>query len=170
MSDQAVREIRAQTDKMLWEVGNVLDCLRDSQWDAYYCGMPAWKHAYHMLHSLDQWFVNPARYADPDFHAPNLNNLDEPCLETLDYPQLCAYLAQIRAKLEGYLSALTDDQLLEAPPDCPYSRLTLILGQYRHLNCHLGMLMGFLIRDTGEWPYVLGLTRPIPDGPYDKYF
>ncbi len=46
--------IREQTRRALWEVGNVVDCIPESMWDAPYCGMLLYKHVYHMLHSLDQ--------------------------------------------------------------------------------------------------------------------
>lgn len=65
---------------------------------------------------------------------------------------------------------MTDEQLLEFPPDCEYSRFTLILAQFRHLHTHMGMLMGFVIDDTGLWPRALGLEKPFPEGDYEKYF
>jgi hypothetical protein len=34
----------------------------------------------------------------------------------------------------------------------------------------MGMIMGFIIADTGKWPRVVGLTHDIPTGEYDKYF
>jgi hypothetical protein len=27
--------------------------------DFILCDLPVWKHVYHMLHSCDQWFINP---------------------------------------------------------------------------------------------------------------
>lgn len=33
-----------------------------------------------------------------------------------------------------------------------------------------GMLMGFIIEDTGMWPKALGLERPIPDGGFNTFF
>jgi hypothetical protein len=34
----------------------------------------------------------------------------------------------------------------------------------------MGMIMGFIIEDTGNWPRVLGLERQIPSEPYNKFF
>lgn len=68
--------IAAQTERALWEVKNVIDCIPDALWDRIYCDMPLWKHVYHTLHSLDQWFINPMVYAQPPFHCPALNDLD----------------------------------------------------------------------------------------------
>lgn len=49
--------ISDQTQRMLWEVNNVIDCVPNSLWNKEYCDMPLWKHIYHMLHSLDLWFI-----------------------------------------------------------------------------------------------------------------
>lgn len=51
--------LQDQTARALWEVKNVIDCVPDSLWNNLYCGMPCWKHIYHMLHSLDVWMINP---------------------------------------------------------------------------------------------------------------
>ena len=52
--------------------------LQTCDMDLILCDMPIWKHAYHMLHSCDQWFINPKHYVEPDFHVPYLNSLDIP--------------------------------------------------------------------------------------------
>ena len=51
--------IRDQTERALWEVKNVIDCVPDALWDRLCCDVPLWQHIYHMLHSLDLWLVNP---------------------------------------------------------------------------------------------------------------
>ena len=66
----------------------------------------------------------------------------------------------IEEKIKTYLTELTDAQLLEYPSDCDYCRFTLILAQFRHLHSHMGMIMGFIIDDTGLWPRVLGWKTP----------
>ena len=76
----------------------------------------------------------------------------------------------IERKLARYLEELTDRQLPDCPEGCEYTRFTLILAQFRHLHSHMGMIMGFLIADTGKWPRVLGLEGAFPDGEYDKFF
>ena len=66
--------ITDQTERALWEVKNVIDCVPDEYWDKEYCGMPVWKHIYHMLHSLDLWFINPRDkdFKEPSIHVENL--------------------------------------------------------------------------------------------------
>lgn len=166
-----VEIIKEQTERALWEVKNVIDCVPDGLWDKEYCQMPCWKHIYHMLHSLDLWYINPRdrNFQEPEIHEKDLNNLDVISQKSLSREEIDDYYFFIEKKIKTYLLHLTDNQLLEYPADCEYSRFTLILAQFRHLHSHMGMLMGFIIDDTGLWPRVLGLEQPFPENGYDKY-
>lgn len=163
--------IRDQTDKAVWEVQNVIDCIPDELWNKLYCEMPLWKHVYHMLHSLDLWYINPndPNYSEPNFHIKNLNNLDVVTEGVLTREQINNYFISIKSKLHDYLCNLDDTQLLEYPDSCEYTKFTLIIAQFRHLHSHMGMIMGFIIEATGQWPTVLGLKSPIPNGKYNKF-
>lgn len=160
-----------QTRRALWEVGNVIDCVDDLDWNSEYCEMPLWKHIYHTLHSLDLWYINPRdpHFQEPLFHVDQLNNLDVVTGKQLTRAQLNEYFASIREKVLTYAASLTDTELLERPEACEYTRFTLILAQFRHLHTHMGMLMGFIIDDHGLWPRVIGLEGTIPQGSYDKF-
>lgn len=162
--------IEEQTNRALWEVKNVIDCVPDELWEKKYCEMPCWKHIYHMLHSLDLWYINPRdkNFQEPAIHENDLNNLDVFSNKSLLREEIESYFICIEKK-KKYISELTDEQLLEYPADCEYCKFTLILAQFRHLHSHMGMIMGFIIDDTGLWPKVLGLENPIPKGDYDKY-
>lgn len=165
--------IKDQTERALWEVKNVIDCIPDSLWNKHYCGMPTWKHVYHMLHSLDLWFINPRdkAFTEPPFHVRDLNNLDVPSEKELTRDDLVIYCSSIKEKILNYLRTIQEDSLLQQPADCEYARFTLILAQHRHLHSHMGMIMGFIINATGLWPRVVGLEQNIPaDETYDKYF
>lgn len=166
-----VEVIKDLTDRAIWEVQNVIDCVPDDMWDRLYCNMPLWKHIYHMLHSLDTWYINPRdpQYRQPSIHEDGLDNLDFVSAKALSRNEINAYFADIKVKIGGYLEGLKDEALLEYPINCPYTRFTLILGQFRHLHSHMGMIMGFIIEATGNWPRVLGLEHPIPEGGYDKF-
>lgn len=169
--DTYTKVIRNQTDKAVWEVQNVIDCIPDDMWDRLYCEMPLWKHVYHMLHSLDLWYINPSdpNYCEPSFHTENLNNLDVVTQVTLTREQINKYFIGIKLRLCDYLENLNDSQLLEYPESCEYTRFTLIMAQFRHLHSHMGMLMGFIIEATGQWPTVLGLKNDIPEGKYNRF-
>ena len=151
------------TGRAFWEVQNVIACIPDELWEKNYCEMPLWKHVYHTLHSLDCWYINPFRYEEPAFHTPGLNNLNVPSDDLLTRETLEEYFKTIRKKIKEYHAALTEEELLICPEGSPYTRFALILGQYRHLHTHLGILMGFIIAETGKWPYVLGLTHEFPE-------
>lgn len=164
--------IRDQTERALWEVQNVMDCIPDDLWNRQYCHMPMWKHVYHMLHSLDLWFINPRDkdFREPLFHVRDLNSLDIPSGKELTREELTGYYASIKTKIFSYLQDLHPEDLLQRPSGCEYTRFTLILAQHRHLHSHMGMIMGFIIDDTGLWPRVIGLEQDIPvGGAFDKY-
>jgi len=133
--------------------------------------MPTWKHVYHMLHSLDLWFMNPRDkdYQEPPFHIPDLNNLDVPSEKGLARAELTGYYAEVQIKILQYLQGLQDQDLIEKPPGCEYTRFTLILAQIRHLHTHMGMIMGFIVEATGLWPLVVGLEGSLPTGSAISY-
>ena len=156
--------INDQTNRALWEVNNIIYCVPDTLWERCYCDMPLWKHVYHMLHSLDQWYINPRVYTQPSFHTENLNNLDVCTSKTLTREEINDYFLSVNNKIIEYTDSLTDDMLLNKPEGCEWTRFTLILAQHRHLHTHMGMIMGFIVEATGMWPQVVGLEHPIPDG------
>lgn len=166
-----VEIIKDLTDRAIWEVQNVIDCVPEEMWGRHYCNMPLWKHIYHMLHSLDTWYINPRdkEYEQPSIHEEGLDNLDFISVKTLNREDINEYFTDIKIKINTYLKELKDEELLDYPTDCPFTKFTLILGQFRHLHSHMGMIMGFIIEATGNWPRVLGLENPIPEGEYEKF-
>jgi hypothetical protein len=136
---------------------NVRDCLLTCDVDAVFFNVPIWKHAYHMLHSLDRWFINPTQYDEPPFHQPELNNIDiAPDVFTLSKDDLLNYFENIKTKLSHYLESLDDEKLLQVPDGCQSDRMTLILSQLRHLYAHIGNINAVTIVATGKWPFVAG--------------
>ena len=164
--------IQDLTDRALWEVKNIIDCVPDDLWDKCYCDMPMWKHIYHLLHSLDLWFINPRdiNFIEPSIHEKDLNNLNVFTDKKLSRDEINQYLTRISTKIKDYLLAISDEELLLRPDSCEYTRFTLILAQYRHLHSHMGIIMGFIIEDTGMWPRVVGLEHPIPVEPFNKFY
>lgn len=162
--------IKDQTLRTLWSLNNVIDSIPDSYWEKEYYEMPLWKHVYHTLHSLDKWYINPLVYDEPAFHSENLNDLDVKTDGFLSRELIKQYYIQIKDKILSYLDGINDDKLLETPEKCPYTRFHLILAQHRHLDMHIGMIMGYIIGGEGLWPRVLGLQTDIPEGEYTKYF
>lgn len=155
MQNELIGNIRKQTEVMFT---NAEIMLKTCNLAYILCDMPIWKHVYHMLHSCDQWFINPNDYTEPDFHVPNLNSLDIPSEKTLSRDQLAAYLASVKEKIMAYIDSLTDEKLYEVPSGCVSNRLGLILSQYRHFYAHLGNINATTIVETNQWPRVIGTS------------
>ena len=153
---QLVDTIIKQTEIMFY---NMNTTLQTCSLNANVCEMPIWKHLYHTLHSLDRWFINPESYSEPSFHEENLNSLDIISDRILTKEVLVSYFEGIKVKINKYLSELTDDMLYEKPQRCECTRLALVLGQYRHLMCHIGIINCSTINETGKWPKVVGLDK-----------
>ena len=162
--------IKDQTKRALWSINNVIDSVPDKYWDIKYCEMPLWKHIYHTLHSLDMWYINPRMYSEPLFHIKNLNNLDIETDKLLSRIELKQYYQLIEIKINQYLEWITDDLLLTKPENCEWTRFELIIAQHRHLHSHMGILIGFIIAETGLWSRVIGLEDDIPIADYSLYF
>ena len=119
--------------------------------------VPIWKHVYHMLHSLDKWFINPNCYEEPSFHESNMNNIDVKHDGELSREQLQEYFDGICKKIRVYMGTMNDEMLKGKPEGCEYTRLALIMGQFRHLYSHLGNVNATTIIAEGRWPRVMGL-------------
>ena len=149
--------IAEMTVRALWELQNLLDCIPDALWDRCYGGAPLWQHVYHTLHELDQWFINPrdTDFVEPPIHTPHLQELHIYPAVRLDRLAIDDYFYTIKAKLSIYLTSLHDEDLLQRPDNCEWTRFTLILSQYRHLYRYMGMMMGFIEAETGLCPRTL---------------
>lgn len=155
MNDVLIHTIIEHTKVMFY---NFSITLKTCDMDTILCDMPIWKHVYHTLHSLDQWYINPEVYTEPDFHEPNLNSLDDyDNKKVLSRELLIDYFESIQEKIMEYLSSLSDADLYEKPDGCAYNRLSLILGQFRHFHCHMGNINATTIYNTNQWPRVAGM-------------
>lgn len=126
--------------------------------DFILCDMPIWKQVYHMLHSCDQWYINPNEYTEPPLREENLNSLDIRSEKKLSREEQLQYLESVRIKIMNYLDKLTDKMLYDIPSGCKSSRLSLILSQIRHFYAHLGNINASTIIETGKWPRVIGTS------------
>lgn len=143
-----------QSTKLLFL--NFETTLKTCDMDYILCGMPVWKHCYHTLHSLDQWYINPYDYTEPPFHEDKLDSLDFLGEKILTREELTEHFKTIQNKIIGYLDSLNDEDLYEIPKDCKYNRLEHVLGQFRHFYCHMGNINATTIAATNQWPRVVG--------------
>ena len=116
-----------------------------------------------MLHSADKWFINPFAYKEPSFHEEGMDDPEKPCSVTLSDEELLEYLDGIEKKTYEYLDSLTDDMLYEKPEQCRYTRLELVLRQFRHLSFHTGMLNGQTALASGQFPMWVSETEKYVD-------
>lgn len=166
-------DIRYLTNRALWETENLIKCIPDKLWNKQYDMLPMWKYVYHMLYSMDRWYINPydSTYQPPDFHTDTLADLNAVnCDRDLSRTEIEDYFYRIKAKIEKYIHSLTDNVLSMLPEGCEISRFRLILGQFRHWHRHMGIVYGFLIQDTGKWPYVLNMNGAYPDSPMPNFY
>lgn len=161
MKNSLVNMIALQTNVLFQNIQITLDEITDMQLIPELSDMPLWKHVYHMLHSLDQWYINPNRYEEPDFHVDNLNSLFKSSEKILTKEELQKYFNSVKNKIQSYLATLTDADLEYNPEEYKFSRLVLILGQFRHASYHMGMIHSFIRSKSGKWPTFMGLSQSI---------
>ncbi|WP_026656394.1 MULTISPECIES: hypothetical protein [Butyrivibrio] len=142
---------------------NIRTSIRTYDRDALCCGAPCWRWAYHALHSADKWFINPFVYEEPIFHENGMDNPENPTSVILSDAQLLSYLDLIEKKTMNYLDSLTDNMLYEKPENCIYTRMELVLRQYRHLSFHTGMLNGQTAVATDKFPIWISETDQFVD-------
>jgi hypothetical protein len=155
MESELINALKQNT-KILFINANIM--LQTCNLDFILCDMPIWKHVYHMLHSCDQWYINPNEYTEPNFHEPNLNSLDITSEKSLSRDELLQYLSSVQEKIMNYLDTLTDEMLYDIPAGCKSNRLGLILSQFRHFYAHLGNINATTIMETNQWPRVIGTS------------
>ena len=135
--------------------------------DAVCYGAPCWRWVYHALHSADKWFIDPFDYEEPEFHEEGMDDPEKPCSTVLTDEQLLAYLDMVEKKTYDYLDSLTDDMLCGKPDGCRYTRLELVLRQFRHISFHTGVLNGQTMLSTGKFPMWVSETgKYVDDGEY----
>lgn len=166
-------DIRFLTYRALWETENLMKCIPDELWNKRYDGIPMWKYLYHTLYSMDRWYMNPCdpAYENPEFHTETLADLNiMPKDEALEKDQLEDYFYRIKDKITEYIGNLKDEELSSNPDNCNMSRFCLILGQFRHWHRHMGIIYGFIVEDTGKWPYVLNMEGKYQEKAMPNFF
>ena len=144
---------------------NIKTSIKTYDRDALCCGAPCWRWVDHALHSADKWFINPFLYTEPDFHEEGMDDPDKSCSTILSDEMLLEYLDSIEKKTLEYLDSITDKMLYEKPEHCRYTRMELVLRQFRHISFHTGMLNGQTALSVGEFPmWVSEVGKYVDDG------
>lgn len=149
---------------------NLETAIRTYDRNALVCGAPAWRYVYHTIHSADKWFFNPFVYEEPEFYEIGMDNPDNPCSVEFSDAELLEYLYRVKQKTIDYIDSVTDEMLNECSEKCEFTRLELVLMQFRHISVHIGMLNGQTIERTGRFPLYVGADSlyRLDKGLYDE--
>ena len=124
---------------------------------------------FHMIHSTDRYFINPFDYDySPAYELIGIDENYSIISESREgyipddgfvvpRQKLLSYMDYVRDKVNAYLDKLTDEDLSKKPENCPYTRMHMILAQYRHAMFHCGMSELATFDADGEWLEYTGI-------------
>ncbi len=162
MDESLIVIINSQSTQLFQNIESLFDYVDDQLLTKKNCKWPLWRQLYHMLHSMDQWFINPFKYTNHGTDGFKIAALDtELDINALKKVELLEYYRQIKEKVSNYLKNLKVSELTEPPEDCKFTRFDLILGQFRHIMFHIGMIHGCILMENAEIPNYVGLSDPI---------
>jgi uncharacterized damage-inducible protein DinB len=147
-----MKEILTQTKILLSNIETTLNGIEENYFnDKSVFHWTIGEQMYHLLSSLDKWFMNPAAESNKEsnIYTPNEDDLSKDCLIN--------YFSAIKKKIYNYLENLSDNELNEKPEECPYIRLELVMGQLRHAMYHIGFLHACIRIKFGSAPKYIGL-------------
>ena len=67
------------------------------------------------------------------------------------------YAVSVAQKIRIYLAKLSDKMLSEKLDGCEFTRLELLLGQFRHVMCHAGISSAINAQNGNGWLKYFGL-------------
>lgn len=164
--DEITRQIKNQTEINFI---NIRDQIEVAELEAVFDGVNGSRYIFHNLHSMDRFFINPMSYVyegEKLFDIPE--NLSVIATEREGYvadtsivisrEKLLEYFEYVKNKIEKYFGELTGDQLLQKPEGCEYTRLELILGQFRHQMWHVGLSSAITFENKKIWNKFSGMN------------
>ena len=164
--DELIRQIKNQTEINFI---NIKDQIEAADLEAIFDGVNGSRYIFHNLHSMDRFFINPVTYVyegEKLFGIPE--NLSVISTEREGYvadtsiviprEKLLAYFDFVKNKIEKYFDELTAQALLQKPEGCEYTRLELILGQFRHQMWHVGLSSAITFEGKKIWNEFTGLN------------
>ena len=164
--DEIIRQIKDQTEINFI---NIRDQIEVAELEAVFDGVNGSRYIFHYLHSMDRFFINPVSYVyegEKLFGIPeNLSVISseregyvEDTSIVISRDKLLAYFEYIKNKIEGYFEGLTSEELIQKPEGNEYTRLELILGQFRHQLWHVGLSSAITFEGKKIWNEFTGLN------------
>ena len=164
--DEIIRQIKNQTEINFI---NIRDQIEVAELESVFDGVNGSRYIFHNLHSMDRFFINPVNY---EYEGEKLFGISEnlSVISTaregyvedtsivISREKLLAYFEYVKSKIEKYFDQLTGDQLLQKPEGCEYTRLELILGQFRHQMWHVGLFSAITFEGKKIWNEFTGLS------------
>jgi hypothetical protein len=144
---------------MFKNVKETLEIVPSSKFNDLTCGQPYWRHFYHLIHSIDQWFVDPNNYVEPMFSEKGLNKLEGKPQKKLSKTLLMKYFKIVENKIIKYIGTLDDSVLSKKAKNSKFAKLEYIIGQNRHVLYHVGFIHACVKKETGIWPEYFGLNN-----------
>lgn len=166
MSENLLSKIIAEQTEILLK--NINSVVQSANLEAEFDGLNASRFIFHTLHSLDKWFVNPEEYKYDENSsggvAENLSvissyrqGFDAAPGVVISRENLEKYAVSVAQKIRIYLAKLSDKMLSEKLDGCEFTRLELILGQFRHVMCHAGISSAINAQNGNGWLKYFGL-------------
>ena len=164
--DEIIRQIKDQTEINFI---NIRDQIEVAELEFVFDGVNGSRYIFHYLHSMDRFFINPVSYVyegEKLFGIPeNLSVISseregyvEDTSIVISRDKLFAYFEYIKNKIEVYFDGLTSEELLQKPEGNEYTRLELILGQFRHQLWHVGLSSAITFEGKKIWNEFTGLN------------
>lgn len=148
---------------------NIEDQIRVADLEKVFDGVNGSRYIFHNLHSMDRFFINPIDYVyegEKLFGIPE--NLSVIATDREGYvddisiviprEKLLAYFEYVKNKIEAYFESLPAEALLQKPEGCEYTRLELILAQFRHQMWHVGLSSAITFEGKNIWNKFTGLS------------
>jgi hypothetical protein len=157
--------LKRQSAQIFTNIEYLFDDIDDALMGKTIGGFPFWKQVYHMLHSMDKNFMDPAGFTEPDIHSKNLDIIFMDTGRTLSRQALLEYYGKVKSKTMNYLDSLDDAALEETVSfrDLRLTRMELALAQFRHIFYHIGYLHCCIRTEKGRTPEYVGIYKAIPE-------
>ena len=164
--DEIIREIKNQTEINFINIQNQIEV---ADLKGVFDGVNGSRYIFHNLHSMDRFFINPVSYVyegEKLFGIPeNLSVISteregyvEDTSIVIPREKLLSYFEYIKNKIEIYFEELSAEALLQKPEGSEYTRLELILGQFRHQMWHVGLSSAITFEGKKIWNEFTGLN------------
>ncbi len=164
--EEIIRQIKNQQEINFI---NIRDQILMADLETVFDGENNSRYIFHYLHSMDRFFINPCDYV---YEGEKLFGIDEK-LSVIDPKRegyisdtsivisrqhLMDYFNYVKTKIDSYFETLTFESLLQKPRSCDYTRLELILAQFRHMMWHTGLSSAITFNSKKEWNDFTGLS------------